>query len=1106
MGEPLSRVRPSSATSPRIYVRCQGDDNEFVKVDTQDLPKDAYDLIYLLKAETAPRSCWRDVAAAYYRSGMLSACITVLEEATTDDVESVLRGGVDDQPSDPNAPYQPSRCSRLDLLAALAGAHIMAADDAAADPVARKESLQKANDVFSRADKIDIDDPSIWAARGWAEFHAGKHTAVNWFDNARDKTVVLGAMGLAAIQLNRTKAGDPSKEDTVSLLVSALQSNHCPPGVWTGLAYALFREGRLKAAKNVARRAVLALANSCKEERLEALYLVALIESADKNAFSLEHMTAALDEAYEECNGASDARVLALIAELFFKGGDFEGAEVFASRAVAACDNIPGASIGAMFAGIQKNVRAMTLFQLGRAQHHLGKVDEAAHRLEEVKKLADQADGTFVKVNPGVFLRLGLLKLASEGKEDEGLAQECLEKVIKDSNDKCGIARRALGVLLGRRVLVGVKRGRPRGGEQFHRAVSLLKRGLAEDAKTDVPALLVYAGLIEETSPKLALESYRTAIKTLQEEKATVDPEIWNNMSSILARLGDVSEARDIALTRIDSAYAADCGTILYNRGRMAEMAGDFEEAESVFRSIKKEDSHYYEAVTRLAVLAMADEERLDQAEELLKEAMESPSSKPVAAAVLSTLYARQKNFRQAQAILEGNRHECDYLALSFSSFMHRFLDSLDQERKSRFLVNHIGAPLIHILKRSKHNSFAANGVGVYFAESKMMSEARDAFTAAGGGPFTTRTARVNLAHTQVHLGHRAISESARVTGRPSHKVVSNSRALFEQAEKLYQDALDASNLKGTKADFNAYCELLLYIAWAQFEATQFRNSADSLTKLLHLVPSSSVLWFNLGQALLESATARAVRGKTVLEEMKLAKDEFAAGRHALKRSLSLDRQHTDLLTRSQLDRKHAQALERYTHQQERRHNVNLRNATNEAEDREEKRKQSLAILEERQRKLEKDARRAEDLRLKKEEELRKSFEESEAKKRKYKEEYERKVAEDAMFDDEDEEHSANQASGRKPRSKRKKKELVLEDEKPAKKAKRQRSTAIAKKKTIDESGSEYSDLNEESGNENGNGTKPSYSDNSAGEAEVEQPRRNRFALAVDDDDSDGDL
>lgn len=1090
----------TTSTAPQrqeIYVRLQGDDNEFVVVPTDALPENPYDLIYLLKVETAPRSCWRDVAAAYFRQNKWSSGIKVLEEATTDSVENVLRGGDEHQSAS-----KPLSCSRLDLLASLAGAHIMSAA-ASNNPNQRTESLRLAADVFSRADKIDLDDPSIWTARGWAEFHASKHTAVNWFENARDKNIVLGAMGLAAIQLNRTKVTDAGKKDAITLLVSALRSNHCPPGVWTGLVYALFREGRMKAARNVARRAVLAVASSSIEERREALYLVALIESFDRNNASVETMTIALRDAYVECRGHEDSRILSLIAELHFNGGDFKTAERFGYQAVAAAENMLGASIGSMYAGIKNGVRSTALFQLSRAQHHLGKNDEAMHGFEQVKKLVADGDGLHVKANNGLYLRLGLLKLSTGRPSDEQVAQECLEKVVKE-HDRCGIAKRALGVLLGRRVLVGLKKGRPRGGEHYHTATVLLKKGLEEneEAKKDVPAQLVNAGLLEESSPKVALDSYKQVVQTLQEQGQPVDPEIWNNMSSLMARLGRIPEAQELSLSKIEISYAKECGTIKYNRGRLAEMAGDIKKAEDIFRGIKSDEPHYHEAVTRLAVIAMLNSTRAEEAEQLLKESMGAPMTKSIAAAFLSKLYATQKKFKQAQEILEANRHECEYLGLSFSSFMHKFLDSLDPERKGRFLLNHIGAPLVSILKRNKHNSVAANGVGVFFAESKMFKEARDVFNNAGVGPLAAKTIKVNLAHTQVHLGHQAIKESARVTGRPSYKVVSNSRALFEQSVKLYGDALEISSPVGTKVQFTAHCELVLYSAWAEFEASQFRKSADMLMKLVHLAPSSAASWFNLGLALLESASMRAIKGKAILAEMQLAKDEFEGSRYAFIRSVTLARAGVDQISRLPVDRKLAGYFDRYARQQAKTHDVNLRNAINNAEDLEMQRKASLAILEERQKKVEEEKQKSMALKIKKEEELRKAFEESKVKREEYilRQAIEAKQEELSDEDVDDE----NQASVKKSKGKRKKKEPMLEEEKATKRAAKKQRKSSSKKK-IDDSGSEYSDVGEPEANGE-NGTKRPYSDGSDEGDGARSAKRKRFALAVDEEVSDTDF
>ena len=57
------------------------------------------------------------------------------------------------------------------MLASLGGAYLLLADK---KPGERDAMLEKARAVFNRADRIDVDDPNIWVARGWGEFAVGK--------------------------------------------------------------------------------------------------------------------------------------------------------------------------------------------------------------------------------------------------------------------------------------------------------------------------------------------------------------------------------------------------------------------------------------------------------------------------------------------------------------------------------------------------------------------------------------------------------------------------------------------------------------------------------------------------------------------------------------------------------------------------------------------------------------------------------------------------------------------------------------------------------------------------------------------------------------------
>ncbi|PXF47248.1 RNA polymerase-associated protein CTR9-like [Gracilariopsis chorda] len=1079
---PPSKHVPSNspATSAPIYIRCRGAE-EYVAITSEALPTNPYDVIQLLKVETASRSTWHAVASAYFRSCDWSSGITVLEQAATDDVDNMLSGE--------------DTITRLDILAALGGAYVMQAEKSFS-PEQRRELLRKAGDVFARAENFDMDYPAVWTARGWAELHGGKIGTTTWFDHAMANGLVLGAIGLAALVLNK-----PAKDkDPVSLLTSALRSNLCPPGVWTGLAYALYRDNALKHAREVAKRAIAAVRDSPEEERLEALYVLALVEIADRAPSCPEVLAYILSEAFQ-IGGDGDPRFLCIAAHFHFSGGYFEKGEVFARRAVKLADGLPGHSVGHLFGGFKSAVKAEALFQHGRILHHMHRIPDAIHAFEQAKKLEG-------RVNPGVFLRLGMLKLSSESKEDEAVAQDCLERVLK-IDDRCAIAKRSLGVMLGRRILVRLQRGKARGGEIYERAVTLLRKGIATDGgEQDVSALLVLAGLVEEYHPQEAVESYRKAIETLG--KDDVDPEIWNNLSSLLARLGRFEEALEVS-KNIDDSTASENRTIAYNRARLKELSGDTEGAVEIYKSISKDDPHSKEALVRLAVISISKSEGFEEAEQQLLEAMNDRYTRPTAIAHLSNLYLKQgekdhTKYKKAQDLLEKHRSECDYLALSFAGFMHRFLNDLVPERRSRFLTNYIGAPLVSLLKRNIRNASAANGAGVYFAENKMFNEARDAFQVAASSLSPEQAARVNLAHTHVMLGNHEIRESIRQNGRPSARAVTNARTLYEQANKLYCDALENISDSNSPRELRNRCELLLYSSWALFEARQFRASADKLQQLADLQPSSAVVRFNLGYALLEAAAERATVYSTRLGELERAKTEFEQSRAALQKAVMFASPHREPLTQTRLSVSSTQTLERYVRQQAKKHDVNVRNARIRAEDREREFKEKAALVEQMKKKEEERKREEEAKQRQKQEELVKAFNESIAKQKRIMQE------EEEQRRREKEEEEADQVSGEengesKPKTKRRRRRKEKDREETKEDTKR-RGSGKRKAKTLtkatrsNDSSSEYSDIDvERQGNNSAPDSDRGDGSNNDQKAEKARPTKRRKVASSDEED-----
>ncbi len=626
-----------------------------------------------------------------------------------------------------------------------------------------------------------------------------------------------------------------------------------------------------------------------------------------------------------------------------------------------------------------------------------------------------------------------MLKLSTGRKEDEAVAEECLEKVLKNTGERSFPAMRALGFLLGRRVLLNLRRGKTRGGELFHRAVKLLKTGLGGEkaGDSDIPSQLVYAALVEESSPELSLKAYEKAIKASKEKDIAVDPEIWCNMAAILARLGKYEEAEKVYDEHVDKEFAACCPTITYNLGRLAEMLGAGERAESHFKKLAAGDPHHMEAQVRLGVIAK-NRGNVDEAETMFKKAMADPSTRSIGATYLSNLYESQKKYPEAQDILEKNRGDCDYLALSFAQFMHRFLDNLGTpERKRKFLIYHVGTPVMNVLKKSKHNAFAANAAGVYLAESGMIDEARDAFTAAGSCKMAAHAARVNLAHTQIYNGRKLAKSAFDHIGRPILRVLASAKSHFEQAEKLYRDALKLSEGMTDERGYSSRIELMHYLACAQFESREYDAAVQTFQQVLMFTPGSNIGWHNLGLALYESACSR-IKSTKDLKEVLKAKTEMETSRRCFHRALTLERKHMDPVAHTKFDSNLAQHWYLFVRQESKRHDVTIVNARNEAEDREHR-------LREKNRKI------AEAMR--KEEERKQKLAEEEAKKRRALEEAARAAAEKLVRAEEAEReermHREQRASKRgdaydsddadrappKPRKRKRKTEPLLESE-----------------------------------------------------------------------------
>jgi RNA polymerase-associated protein CTR9 len=430
---------------------------------------------------------------------------------------------------------------------------------------------------------------------------------------------------------------------------------------------------------------------------------------------------------------------------------------------------------------------------------------------------------------------------------------------------------------------------------------------------------------------------------------AAIPYEVRANMAALLVRLRRVSEARKIFVDKLDKAVVAESLALSYNTARMAEMDGDFTAAEEGYNAVLAREPDYHEARLRLGCIAACRDKDYEKAEEEYKTVLATDSPLAlVAAGFLNKLYITTKNPKAQQTLLETSRGQSDYMTVAFAQFMHSHLAGVGTaDRRHRFLLNHIATPLLQVLKHSKRNVYAANGVGVFFAENGMMSEARDAFSAAGAGTDIARSARVNLAHVTIALAKAAVrarNEKATPGVRYTTNKVDSARGLCEQAEKLYSDAerLSAEQELQTRDVVMERMELLLYRANAKHEIGAYRQAADLLEQILHVVPESAPVWFNLGQVLRECAGERVLRSAKNLDEMLQAKTELESCRAAFAKAAHWDRGTICPVTRSRVDRKFLDHHTKFVAQILKSHEVSIINARNDAEDNEKKRLEKI--------------------------------------------------------------------------------------------------------------------------------------------------------------------
>eukprot|EP00249_Psilotum_nudum_P022980 c28709_g2_i1 orf=3-506(-) len=132
-----------------VYIPVQNSSEE-VRVDFEQLPRDATDILDILKAEQAPLNLWLVFAREYFKQGKIKEFLQILEEGSSSDIDTY---------------YKNVKYDRIAILNAL-GAYYSNLGKVETKQREKDEYFIQATQYYNKASRIDQDEPTTWVGKG----------------------------------------------------------------------------------------------------------------------------------------------------------------------------------------------------------------------------------------------------------------------------------------------------------------------------------------------------------------------------------------------------------------------------------------------------------------------------------------------------------------------------------------------------------------------------------------------------------------------------------------------------------------------------------------------------------------------------------------------------------------------------------------------------------------------------------------------------------------------------------------------------------------------------------------------------------------------------
>ncbi|KAM0020890.1 putative RNA polymerase-associated protein Ctr9 [Helianthus debilis subsp. tardiflorus] len=822
-----------------VYIPVQNSEEE-VRVALDQLPRDATDILDILKAEQAPLDLWLIIAREYFKQGKIEQFRQILEEGSSPEIDEY---------------YADVRYERIAILNAL-GAYYSYLGKIETKQREKEEHFILATQYYNKASRIDMHEPSTWIGKGQLLLAKGDvDQAFAAFkivlDGDRDNIPAL--LGQACVEFNRGKYSS-----SLEMYKRVLQVYpRCPAAVRLGIGLCRYKLGQFDRAKQAFER-VLQL----DPENVEALVALGIMDLQSNEAYgirgAMEKMRRAFD-IYPYC-----ATALNYLANHFFFTGQHFLVEQLTETALAATTH--------------GSTRAHSYYNLARSYHSKGDYEKAGlYYMASVKEINKPQEFILPFYGLGqVQLKLGDFKSSLSN----------FEKVLEVYPENCETLKAVAHIYLQL--------------NQTTKAHEALKKATRIDPR-DPEAFLDLGELLIATDSGAALDAFKTARNLLKKANEEVSIELLNNIGVLHFERGEFELAlqtfkealgvgiwlklmdtepqsdsigdpiRNTLYQPIDSSLAArkykdmqlfhnlekdgisvdlpwDKITTLSNLARLFEQLHKTETASLLYRLILFKFPEYVDAYLRLAAIAKS-RNNVPLSIELIHDALQVDDKNPDALCMLGDLELKNDDWLKAKdtfrAAKDASNGKDSYATLCLGNWNY-FAAVRSEKRAPKLEATHLEKAkelYTKVLIEHPANMYAANGAGVVLAEKGQFDIAKELFTqvqeAASGSVFVQMPdVWINLAHVHFAQGN------------------------FSLAIKMYQNCL-------RKFYYNTDSQILLYLARTHYEAEQWQDCKKTLLKAIHLAPSNYTLRFDTGVALQKFSASTLQKTKRTVDEVR---------------------------------------------------------------------------------------------------------------------------------------------------------------------------------------------------------------------------------------------